>query len=442
MWLPIAIVVCAVALVGLLVFMGVPDMLLHPPHPETYSPTPIPTMAAPAPFHAPPKAQAKVSEFATVDLFALEAPADMEKDVARLAGYLRGGARGDRQRIRALYRWVCDRIAYDTVSYRNHVFPNTDGNYTLQRKQAICGGYAQLLYELGRASGLKIELVVGKARGSALSRAGTTERHAWNAVRLDSRWYLLDPTWGAGTVDDDFVYEKNFNEAYFLIPPEQLRYSHFPDHPFWQLRAKPLTAQEFLNQPVLTPAFFKLGLSWKKSPPLHLRNVQYLDIQMEHRVDLQAGLLPLEGADREEIEGATLVTYSGSRARIWIAPPKSGRYRLALLGAEWEDESSQAIAEFELVANQASKAGFPEQAEAYVRRHVSLLQPTSGLLKPGTQHFRLEAPGARSVTCAGVELSLKGEFFEGDVQVGAGWMNVEADFEGEPERLLTYKVGH
>lgn len=441
MWLPIAILLCALALVGLLVFLGVPDMLFHPPQPETYSPTPVPKIRT-GPMHLHKQPPARISEFATVDLFALGAPAAMEKDVKSLASYLRGGARGDRQRVRALYRWVCDRIAYDGASYRDHVFPDTAPAYTLKRKQAICGGYAQLLYELGKASGLQIELVTGKARGSAFSRAGAAEGHAWNAVRLDSKWYLLDPTWGAGSVDDDFVYEKDFNEAYFLIPPEQLRYSHFPTDSKWQLCPKTLTWSQFLNQPVLTPAFFKLGLSWKKLPALHLKDVRQMEIHMDHRVDIQAGLLPLEGKDREEIEGATLVSYVGSTARILIAPPKPGRYRLALLGAEWEDESSQEIAEFEVVARRASK-GFPEQNEVYVQRHVNLLQPVSAQLKAGTYHFRLEAPGARRVTCAGVELKLKGDFFEGDVSVHSGSVTVRAEFEeGEMETLLEYEVYH
>ena len=439
MWLGLAILLCLLLLVGLLVFMGLPDLLFHPPPIENY--TPAPTISAtprPRPVARPVE---RISEFATVDLFALGAPADLEKDVRSLAGYLRGGTRGERERVRALYRWICDRIAYDAVSYRDHVFPNEDSAYTLKQRKAICGGYARLLYDLGKEAGLQIELVGGEARGSAFSRAGRIEGHAWNAVRLDSRWYLLDPTWGAGTVDDDFVYEKNFNQAYFLIPPEQLRFSHLPDNPAWQLLAKPLTRAEFLNQPVLTPAFFQLGLSWKKLPALHLGDVRQLEIQMDHRVDIQAGLLPLEGADREEIEGATLVSYVGSKVRILIAPPRPGRYRLALLGAEWDDSSSRALADFEVVARRAARMGFPEQSGVYVQRHINLLQPVSARLRPGTYHFRLEAPAARQVTCAGVELRRKDDRFEGEVTVHAGTVNLRAEFEdGEMETLLSYEV--
>lgn len=434
-WLFLAILLCLVALVGLLFFMGVPDLLLHPPLPETYaSPTTVVTSQPIETVRSAPR----ISEWSTVDEYALAAPAALEKDVTRLAGYLRGATRNDRERIRAIYRWVCDRIAYDGPAHRDHRFPDTDAHFTLQQKKAICGGYAQLVYDLGKAAGLQIEQVVGDSRGGVLSRAGKTEKHAWNAVCLDSKWYLLDATWGAGTVDDDdFTYEKEFNETYFLILPEQLRYSHFPDEPRWQLCAKPLSRAQFLEQPVLTPAFFQFGLSWNKPLSLRLRDPQRLDLKMKEKLDIQAGLLPLQG---EELEGATLVNYGDHSACIHIAPPKPGRYRLALLGARWEEDASVDIAEFEVVARRA-RPGFPEQEAAYVKRHVNLMQPLSGRLKPGAHHFRLEVPGARAVTCGGQPLTRRdGQTFEGDVAVHHGSLSVRAEFEeGTMETLLTYK---
>ncbi len=282
-------------------------------------------------------------------------------------------------------------------------------------------------------------MVGGVARGGSLSRGGKTEGHAWNAVRLDSEWYLLDATWGSGSVDDEFVFEKDFRETYFLIPPEQLRYSHFPDQTRWQLSPKPLTKAQFNQLPALTPAFFQLGLSWKKLPPRKLRDPQMLDLKLTHKTDIQAGLLPFGS---EEIEGATLVTYRENIAQIHIAPPSPGRYRLSLLAADWDNDSSDSIAEFEVIATRARPHGFPLQEAGYVRHHANLLQPLSGRLAPGTHFFRMQVPEARAVTCGGKELSKIGDIFSGNVAVYNGHLTVRAQFEGEElETLLTYRVG-
>jgi uncharacterized protein (TIGR03000 family) len=41
--------------------------------------------------------------------------------------------------------------------------------------------------------------------------------HAWNAVKLDGEWHLVDATWGAGGIKDkQFV--KKFKDYYFLAP--------------------------------------------------------------------------------------------------------------------------------------------------------------------------------------------------------------------------------
>ena len=434
-WLSLAILLCLAALVGLLTFMGLPGLLLHPPIPESYPP-PTPVVSRRALPSASP--QPRISEWATIDEYALAAPPDQEKDVATLARYLRGATRNDREKIRAIYRWVCDRIAYDGAAYRDHRFPDTSGNFTLKRKKAICGGYARLVYELGQAAGLQIELVHGDSRGGVLSRAGKTEKHAWNAVCLDSEWYLVDATWGAGTLDDDFSYEKDFQETYFLIAPDQLRFSHFPEEPRWQLSRRPLSKAQFLNQAVLTPAFFQLGLSWKRQPPLRLRDPQRLDLNMKEKLDIQAGLLPLDG---EELEGATLVNYGAHSAQIHIAPPKPGRYRLALLGARWDEDASVSIAEFEVIARRGRPDGFPEQDAAFVKRHANLFAPLSGRLRPGSHHFRLQVPEARTVTCGGNPLTQNGDIFEGNVTAHNGYLTVRAQFDGEEmETLLTYRV--
>jgi hypothetical protein len=125
----------------------------------------------------------------------------------------------------------------------------------------VCSGYANLFAALCKQAGVRAARVTGRARGygSRAGQLGPESGHAWNAVRLEGKWWLLDATWGAGSVGDrQFV--KRFSEHYFLTPPERLIFTHLPGEARWQLLARPLTAEEFAAQPRVDAALFEMGV--------------------------------------------------------------------------------------------------------------------------------------------------------------------------------------
>ena len=69
--------------------------------------------------------------------------------------------------------------------------------------------------------------------------------HAWNAVKIDDRWHLLDVTWGSGGLNDQFKFVRKFNEAYFLTAPAAFVQDHLPLDPMWQLMDCPVDLAAF-----------------------------------------------------------------------------------------------------------------------------------------------------------------------------------------------------
>ena len=55
-----------------------------------------------------------------------------------------------------------------------------------------------------------------------------TSNHAYSAIKLDNKWYLLDVTWGAGKIEDK-KFIKKYDEFYFCTDPELFILNHFPD---------------------------------------------------------------------------------------------------------------------------------------------------------------------------------------------------------------------
>lgn len=199
--------------------------------------------------------------FAEIDKHALAAPNHVETAVVDLARYLSRPARTDAEKARAAYRWVADRIAYDAEALFTMQIGDNSVNAVLESRNCVCEGYARLFVALCQESGLDAVKVSGFAQGPAFGeRKKDILRHAWAAVKLDGRWYLFDPTWGAGHIHDK-KYRKHYNDYYFQIRPDQLAFTHFPSDEKWQLVAAPISKETFDKQPRLVSHFFRLGFS-------------------------------------------------------------------------------------------------------------------------------------------------------------------------------------
>ena len=184
----------------------------------------------------------------------------------------------DLQKVRAIFRWITDNIGYNVAVYgrtiRTRGFkPATSQVYdsiveskglnervaysVLRNKVALCNGYARLFKTLCDYAGIPSEIVTGYARSNIGSRKFKSN-HTWNAVYIDSAWHLLDATWASGFISyghDEFV--RQFNDQYFLVPPQQMIRSHYPEDPRWTLLTDPPTLAEYRQAPFKPTAFIK-----------------------------------------------------------------------------------------------------------------------------------------------------------------------------------------
>jgi transglutaminase-like putative cysteine protease len=186
-------------------------------------------------------------------------PANVETSIESVAKYIVSKETDPVLRVKALHDYVADRIAYDAESYFAGVYPPQDAETVFRTHKSVCAGYAQLLEALGKAAGVEIVYVVGDARTQTSDLSG--QGHAWNGVKVNGQWYLIDPTWDSGYVSREKGFTKNYRTEYLMPPPEVIGITHFPKDPAWQLRSNPINQGEFLRQPMMRPKFFADGLS-------------------------------------------------------------------------------------------------------------------------------------------------------------------------------------
>ncbi|PXY01267.1 hypothetical protein DF185_11530 [Marinifilum breve] len=192
----------------------------------------------------------------------------------------------DLEKARAAYTWIALHVAYDTkalgkpqrvrFSYRSQEeleakkkqFRADLALKTLKRRKALCEGYSTLFQNLCRHMNMECEIVSGTARRmiSEIGRENLPSNHAWNAVKINKSWQLIDATWAAGWVDySKMKFNKEFSSAYFASDPDEFAMKHLPDDNKWLLASKIKSKAEFAAQAMPFKAF--LGRNIKLISP-------------------------------------------------------------------------------------------------------------------------------------------------------------------------------
>jgi len=187
----------------------------------------------------------KQNPYVSIDQL-VEKKNDSLNSLGDIAVFINTSFQKDRDKARAIFYWLTKNIAYSAKLG----YVSTNDNYctvvntAFQRKTGVCMDYAALFDTLAKLTGLTSHIVEGSTRQTFLT---SVIGHAWNAVKLDSTWRLLDATWGSGYLKNQ-VFVKERNDDYFLTPPEKLIETHLPMDPIWQLLKHPVKLEEFHKQ--------------------------------------------------------------------------------------------------------------------------------------------------------------------------------------------------
>ncbi len=224
------------------------------------------------------QSNAQVADFDSVNFQRTDSIALAWKDenltnLPALVDKLTANLTTDVTRFRAIYRWVCGNIANDYNLYAknmrkrqrfkddslklktwNNRFKKIAFQKLIEDNKTICTGYAYLLKELSELADIDCEIVHGYARVSTTNMERLdAPNHSWNAVKLQGKWYLCDPTWASGLPNPETTrFEFQYNDGFFLTNPELFAINHYPVDKKWLL-VDPTkhTFKNFLEAPVV-----------------------------------------------------------------------------------------------------------------------------------------------------------------------------------------------
>ncbi len=187
----------------------------------------------------------------------------------------------DKDKLRSIFSWITDHIAYrvkknhtnvaDPNAHGRVVFPESNqwksGNdvvaeTVLQNRSAVCDGYARLFKSLCDYAGLRSAVITGFAKGDYSRQFTFRCNHTWNAVYIDNAWRLLDVTWASGYTNySGDTFTKRYDETYFMARPEDFIRDHFPDDIRWTLMNNPPVPNEFAGTPYRNKPYSKYKIS-------------------------------------------------------------------------------------------------------------------------------------------------------------------------------------
>jgi hypothetical protein len=174
--------------------------------------------------------------------------------------------RSDVQRLRAIFTWVSEKIAWE------HPSGPLDGEFgeagidarrVLSQKRGSPEEVACVVQSMCTAIGIHCDIVRGflKAPGEdVVLDSSPRPNHWWNAVVADGEWRFMDCSLASPTHPRRLMYSSASSHAeffYFLTQPSEFCWTHIPLQMEQQHMVPPLPPQILLALPCACPPFFR-----------------------------------------------------------------------------------------------------------------------------------------------------------------------------------------
>lgn len=188
------------------------------------------------------------------------------KTVKDLANFVTRGASNDYEKAALAYSWIANNISYDDAAFNRGNVKETSAETVLKTRKAVCNGYCNLFNKVCKELGIESIRIEGYPKGYGYQQGTKIAKadHAWNAVKLNGGWKLVDVTWGAGygkKIGGRLQTVDKYDPYYFDTDPHEFLFKHLPSNKKHQYISDPISKTQFEQLPIAKPGLFQLGIS-------------------------------------------------------------------------------------------------------------------------------------------------------------------------------------
>ena len=215
----------------------------------------------------------------------------------------------DQQKANAIYNWITHNIEYDVKAMQQGKLKEEDPEKVFKQRKGMCEGYSLLFAAMCNEVDVKAITIDGYSKDWMFDDGDKfyIPRHAWNVVRIDNRWKLVDATWGAGSLTQapgwlkrtiskasksplqtsgKLKFEFSYDTAYFLSDPLVFRLKHLPSDPVWQLTDTSMPLAVFEAGETAIKQFNKQYPALREISPLY-DSLSKMDLNMRVQASAQ-----------------------------------------------------------------------------------------------------------------------------------------------------------
>ncbi|PVW17394.1 transglutaminase domain-containing protein [Marixanthomonas spongiae] len=164
-----------------------------------------------------------------------------------LARQITKNSHTDFEKAQVIFIWIARNIEYDNelrtnTSLQKLIYTSEENvlKKVLERKKALCGGYAFLYKMLCKEVGIESQIIHGFSKKYYNTSTRNGVDHTWNAVKINGKWRLLDLTLARSQRKNN-----NPNLYWFDTDPRYFIKTHYPENIKWTLVTNPISKKEF-----------------------------------------------------------------------------------------------------------------------------------------------------------------------------------------------------
>ncbi|KAI4186400.1 MAG: hypothetical protein L6R41_003518 [Letrouitia leprolyta] len=267
----------------------------------------------------------------------------MTNSASLAQGYVCRPYRSDVQRLRAIFTWISEKIAWEE-DFEGEV----DARRVIQMRRGCAEEVAVLVMEMCSAMGMHAEVVRGylKTPGESIDLDVIPRpNHWWNAVIADNSWRIMDCSLASQTNPKRGLFSSIVSQVaetgWFLTRPLEACYTHVPQMLEQQHICPPVAPDILLALPCACPPYFKNDLQMVDYDTSLYRvdNLELVQIQLNVPADVECvaeteARSYARDADGDWFESGDTVTTRALAQAEWVAGQKRYTIKAHLPGDE------------------------------------------------------------------------------------------------------------
>ncbi|EGX52711.1 hypothetical protein AOL_s00007g494 [Orbilia oligospora ATCC 24927] len=266
--------------------------------------------------------------------------------------------RSDVQRLRAMFTWVAEKLAWERPTGLGHDSPgnidyNKDCRRVIQSLKATTEEVTIMFMQMCHSVGIGCEIIRGylKVPGETAETVDAVPRanHFWNAIVIDNEWRIIDASLASPTHPKRGLYSSAPNNMadshYFLMRPLHACFTHIPLTPQHQHLVPPMPHSVLMALPCASAGFFRNGIQLINfdTSLLRVEDLEIVQIDFQVPIDVEC-IAEVEAkgfaidADGDVFESGDIVKKGALAQVAWEGPlgniQKTYRVKAVLPGDE------------------------------------------------------------------------------------------------------------